>query len=106
MKKKIVKSLEDFGLLLKGCSETIHNEPKEQKGAFLSNLSGTLGASLLGNMLTVKGIIRAGYGSKGSSIKKNLIPPHPLTNVEIQKSIIKMNQDLTEFILGIIYLIK
>ena len=44
---EIVKSLEDSGLLLKGVSETIQNEAKEQKGGFLSMLLGTLGASLL-----------------------------------------------------------
>ena len=44
---EIVKSLEDYGLLLKGVSETIKNEAKEQKGGFLSMLLGTLGASLL-----------------------------------------------------------
>ena len=67
---KIVKSLEDSGVLLKGVNETIRNEAKEQKGEFLSMLLGTLGASLLGNMLVGKvviragkGIIRAGYGS-------------------------------------------
>ena len=67
---KIVKSLEDSGVLLKGVNETIRNEAKEQKGGFLSMLLGTLGASLLGNMLVGKvviragkGIIRAGYGS-------------------------------------------
>ena len=48
---KIVKSLEDFGLLLEGVSETIKNEAKEQKGGFLSMLVGTFSASLLGNML-------------------------------------------------------
>ena len=53
---KIVKSLEDSGLLLNGVSETIQNETKEQKGGFLSILLGTLGASLLGNMLAGKGI--------------------------------------------------
>ena len=57
---EIVKSLEDFGLLLEGVSETIKNEAKEQKGGFLSLLLGTLGASLLGNMLAGKGVIRAG----------------------------------------------
>ena len=60
--KKIVKSLEDCGLLLKGVSETIQYENKEQKGGFLSMLLGTLGASLLGNMLTCKRINRAGDG--------------------------------------------
>ena len=49
---KIVKSLEDSGLLLKGVSETVRNEAEEQKGGFLSMLLGTLGASLLGNILT------------------------------------------------------
>ena len=48
---KIVKSLEDSGLLLDGITETIKNEVKEQKGDFLSMLLGTLGESLLGNML-------------------------------------------------------
>ena len=57
---KIVKSLEDSGLLLKRVSETIQYEEKEQKGGFLSILLGTLGASLLGNMLSGKGINRSG----------------------------------------------
>ena len=61
---KIVKSLEDSGLLLKGVTETVQNEVKEQKGGFLSMLLGTLGASLLGNLLTGRGINRAGK-SKG-----------------------------------------
>ena len=62
---KIVKPLEDYGLLLKGISETIQNESKEQKRGFLSMLLDTLGASSLGNVLAGKGIIRAGYGSNG-----------------------------------------
>ena len=49
---KIVKSLEDSGVLLKGVSETIQNKAKEQKGGFLSMLLGTLGASLLGEILS------------------------------------------------------
>ena len=61
---KIVKSLEDSGLLLKGATESIQNEVKEQKGGFLSMLLGTLGASLLGNLLTGKGIHRAGKGKE------------------------------------------
>ena len=79
---KIVKSLEDSGVLLKGVSETIQNEAKEQRGGFLRMLLGTLGVSLLGDLLTKnlsgKGIIRAGegviradYRSKRSSLKKN-----------------------------------
>ena len=50
------------GLLLKGVTETIQNEVKEQKGGFLSMLLGTLGANLLGNILTGKGMNRAGRG--------------------------------------------
>ena len=51
---KIVKSLEDSGLLFQGVRETIQNEAKEQKGGFLSTLLGTLGARLLGNILAGK----------------------------------------------------
>ena len=60
---KIVKSLEGSGLLLDGITETVKNEVKEQKGGFLSILLGTLGASLLGNMLAGRGVIRAGEGT-------------------------------------------
>ena len=60
---KIVKSLEVSGLLKKGVGETIKNEAKQQKGGFLGLLLGTLGASLLGNLLTGKGTIRAGEGT-------------------------------------------
>ena len=85
---KIVKSLEDSGLLLKGVSETIQNKAKEQRGGFISMLLGTLGASLLGDLLTKnlsgkgvirggkgvirggEGVIRAGYGFKRPSLKK------------------------------------
>ena len=49
---KIVKFLEESGLLIKGVSDTIKNKAKEQKGGFLSTLLGTLDASLLGNLLT------------------------------------------------------
>ena len=59
---KIVKSLGESGLLIKGISQTIKNEAKEQKRGFLSMLLGTLGASLLGNLLTGEGTIRAGEG--------------------------------------------
>ena len=61
---KIVQALEDSNILLKGVTKTIKNETKEQKGGFLSMLLGTLGASLLGNLLTGKGIVRAGSGNK------------------------------------------
>ena len=77
---KIVKSLENSGVLLKGVSETIQHEAKQQRGGFLGMLLGTLGASLLGDVLSTglsgksvtragEGTIRAGYGSKGSSLK-------------------------------------
>ena len=77
---KIVKSLENSGVLLKGVSETIQHEAKEQRGRFLSMLLGTLGASLLFHVLSKglsgkgviragEGTIRAGYGSKRSSLK-------------------------------------
>ena len=60
---KIIKALETSGILLKGVSKTIENETKEQKRGFLSMLLGSLGASLLGNLLTGgKGIMRAGDG--------------------------------------------
>ena len=86
---KIAKSLEDSGLLWKGVTETVQNEVKEQKGGFLSMLLGTLGASLLGNILTGpgvnrvgkgrginragEGVIRAGYGSRFSEKKERKI---------------------------------
>ena len=66
---KIVQALEKSGLLLEEVSETIQNEAKKQKGGFISILLVKLGASLLGNMLAGKGIIRAGYGSKRFLIK-------------------------------------
>ena len=54
---KIIKCLEESGLWIKGVSEAIKNEVKEQKGEFLSMLLGTLGASLLGNLLAGKNTI-------------------------------------------------
>ena len=61
---KIVQAVEDPNILLKGVTKTIKNETKEQKGGFLSILLGTLGASLLGNLLTGKVILKAGSGNK------------------------------------------
>ena len=68
---KIIKSLEDSGILLDGITETVENKVKNQKGGFLSMLLGRLGASLLRNVLAGRdavrageGTIRAGYGSK------------------------------------------
>ena len=63
---KIVKSLEESGLLIKSVSETTKNEAKEQKGGFLGMLLETLGVSLLGNLLTGKGTSRAGEGTFGA----------------------------------------
>ena len=59
---KIVQALEDSNILLKGVTKTVQKEAKEQKGGFLSTLLGTLGATLLGNLLTGKGLYRAGKG--------------------------------------------
>ena len=66
---KVVKSLEDSGLLLKGVSETVRNEAEEKKGGFLSMLLGTLSASLLGNVLTSKGVIAKSV-SEETKLKK------------------------------------
>ena len=99
---KIIEILENSGILLKGATKTIENETKEQRGGFLGMLLGTLGASLLGNLLTGgkgimragDGIVRAGEGSiasraKGEGSKKKqlnlLLPCHPLTNIEISE---------------------
>ena len=99
---KIIEALENSCILLKGVIKTIKNETKEQRGAFLGMLLGTLGTSLLGNLLTGgKGIIRAGEGSVASRAKgerivragegskkkylNSLLPFHPLTNIEISE---------------------
>ena len=110
---EIVKSLEGSGLLLKGVTETVQNEVKEQKGGFLSMLLGTLGANLLENILAGKGAtatrqgrginiagkgrgisrageetVRSGYGNKKGKEKQQngfLMLPLPLTNFEMQK---------------------
>ena len=75
---KIVKSLEDSGLLLEGVTEWVQNQVKEQKGRFLSMLLGALSASLLGNLLAGKeihradeGVVRAGKGRPSSSALQN-----------------------------------
>ena len=85
---KIVKSLEDSGLLFQGVGEAIQNEAKEQKGEFLSTLLGTLGARLFGNILAGKGaiakrqgpginragegVIRTGYGNKSQDYENKM----------------------------------
>ena len=61
---KTVPALKYSNILLKEVTKTIKNETKEQKGGFLSVLSGTLGANLLGNLLAGKGILRTGSGNK------------------------------------------
>ena len=61
---KIVQALEDSNILLKGVTRTIKNETIEQKGGFLSMLLGILRASLLGNLLVEKGIVRTGSGKE------------------------------------------
>ena len=71
---KIIEALENSGILLKEVSKTIENETKEQRGGFLSMLLGTLGASLLGNLLMGgKGIVRAGEGvvRAGEGVERN-----------------------------------
>ena len=65
---KIIKSLEDSGVLIKGVSETMQNEAKEQKGGILGMLLSTVDASLLWKMFIEKGVNRAGYGDKGGRI--------------------------------------
>ena len=57
---KIVKSLDEYGLLIKGVSETVKNKAKEEKGALLGMILGTLDARLLGNMLAGKGVVKSG----------------------------------------------
>ena len=75
---KIVKSLEDSNVLLKGFSETIQHEAKEQRGGFLIMLLGTLRASLLGDVLSKglsgKGVIRAGEGTIGAGYGSKSLP--------------------------------
>ena len=70
---KIIEALENSGTLLKGVTKTIENETKEQRGGFLSMLNGTLGASLLGNLSSGKGLARAGevIVRAGEGVKKN-----------------------------------
>ena len=71
---KIIEALENSATLLKEISKTIENETKEQRGGFLSMLLSNLGTSLLGNLLSGKGMMRAGEGivraGEGSGNKK------------------------------------
>ena len=68
---KIIQALENSNTLIKGVTKTIKNKTKEKKGGFLSMLLDTLGASLLGDLLTRKGILRAGSGRPLSSASIN-----------------------------------
>ena len=70
---KIVQALEHSNILLKGVTKTIINKTKEQKEGFLSMLLGALGASLLGNLLAGKGIVRAGPAHKKEKELQKLI---------------------------------
>ena len=82
---KIVKALEDSGILLKGVTKTVENEVKSQSGGYSNLLLGTLASTLLSNLIqSGKGIYRTGYGNK-RDLKKALIPPHPSTNFEIEE---------------------
>ena len=99
---KIIEALENSGILLKGVTKTIENETKEQRGGFLSMLLGTLGANLLGNLLSGKGLARAGKGivRAGEAVKKkkkfSLMPFHLLTNIEINEYY--KNEHLKEYL--------
>ena len=83
---KIAQALEDSNTLVKEVTKTIKNETKKTK-IFFSILLGTLVASLLGNLLAAKGIVKAGTGNKKPKgiIRADItsIPPHPLKNFEI-----------------------
>ena len=95
-------SLEESGYLIKGVNKTIKNKAKEEKGRFRSMLLCTLGASLLGNILTGKDtiIVREGTIRAGQNFLCHLI----LQIISKYKSIIKTNLNLMVFIQEIIYL--
>ena len=95
---KIVKSLEDSGLLINGVIETIRNEAKEQKEGFLGMLLDTLGASLLGNLLAGKGAIATTQGRGTITAVENT-----KFGILKYKSIIRKNLNLTVLIQEIIY---
>ena len=93
---KIIKALENSGILLTGVSKTIKNETKEQGGGFSSMLFGTLGASLLGNLLTGgkgtvasrakgEGIMRAGDGIVRAGSENKKTPKFAITFSSINK---------------------
>ena len=81
---KIIKSIEESALLIEDVSETIKSKAKKQKARFISMLLYTLGASLLGNLLTGKGIKRSRISGQGvMRAGDGKMPPHPLTNFKI-----------------------
>ena len=106
---KMIKSLEEFELLIKSVSGIIKNEAKEQKGGFFRMLLGTLGASLLGNLLTVKGTITADEGTiravEGTIRAGGSFQCCPVLQLSLKyKNIMKMNLNLMVFIQETIYL--
>ena len=77
---KIIEVLQNSNILLRGVTKTIKNETKEQKGVFLSMSLSTLGASLLGNLLIGKGILRAGSGNNKEKEILRAGSGHPLSS--------------------------
>ena len=91
---RIVQALENFNILAEEVTKAAKNKTREQRGGFLGTLVRTLGTTLLGNLISGKGIARAGCGNKkrkeivrpGYGVEWDfLIPSHSLTNFEIQK---------------------
>ena len=73
-----IKSLKDSGVFIKGVTQTIENKTKELKDRFLSMFLGTFGASLFGNTLAVRGVVRADDGDRIWIQTGFLVSPHPL----------------------------
>ena len=90
---QIVKSCEDSDLLINSVTKTTGNKAKGQRGRFFGMLLATLDASLLGNMLPGKGVIRARKG-KILSRAGCLMPPQPLINFQIKKILLKQAMTL------------
>ena len=68
---RIIKSLEDLGLLIDGVSKKVKHEIKKQEGGFLGMLLRTLGVSIIGNMLPGKGVMKTGKGVVRAGIRYN-----------------------------------
>ena len=68
---KIIKSLDESGILIKCVTKTIENETKKQIVGFLAIFSGTVGASLLGNIFAGKSVIRAGEEADSQRFYQN-----------------------------------